>query len=448
QAPAAPADSLRAGEPTWWGPWPARSDSNSARFLDRPLPLWEKTVLVPHFLAGLPFRLIHHTTEATLTYMDNLGWFELPPTRHMGLALPWGGYLMPSIAASGLEGVTTGLSILRPNLGGPENRAYVKGSISTRHAEQLAGGMYLKLGPKTGLQLGGGLAEMSKMLYYGLGPSSDIGARSYYERISAWGGLEIDHLLGRGVRADFMTFFSQVRVTESEDEPERSISLVHDGRLPFGFPGESSGWTVRLGLLRNTTHENGRPAEGNFSRISADYFHASDGSDLRYLRYHASHEQFFPLWLTERTLGLRAFFNRIQNTGTLDVPFSRLVAFSRPDELRGFSSMRFSGLGSLGFSGEYRWPVWMRYRHGSTGVDGYLFCETGQVFNRRQEITLPNFEITGGFGFRLVSAEGKFVGRIEMGFSDEETVFSLSLGQNFQRDRRGLLYGKDPTRKR
>ena len=444
----ASADSLVSGDATWWGPWPVRSDSNSARFLERPLPTWEKAVLVPHFVAGIPFRLLHYTTEATITKMDDLGWFDLPPARHMGLILPAGGYLMPSIDISGLEGVTYGLSVLRPDLGGSENLAYLKVSRSSRNAEKMAGGMYFQLTPDTGLQVGGGFAEMAKMIYYGLGPESETGGRSYYERASIWGGVEIDRYLGGGFRTDFMTFFSEVRVDESEEEPTRNILLVHDGQLPYGFPGASYGWTARLGLLRDTTAENGRPAGGKFHKVSVDYFHASDGSDLQYLRYHVSQEYFFPLWLTQRSLGFRAFFNRIQDTGTVDVPFSRLVAFSKPDELRGFSSMRFMGMGSLGFSGEYRWPVWMRYKHGSTGVDGYVFCETGQVFNRRQEITLPNFELTGGFGFRLVSSGGKFLGRIEMAFSDEQTVFSLRLGQNFQHDRRGLLYGKDPTRKR
>ena len=132
----------------------------------------------------------------------------------------------------------------------------------------------------------------------------------------------------------------------------------------------------------------------------------------------------------------------------MPVPFSRLVTFSRPDELRGFRDMRFYGIGSLGLSAEYRWPVWVRHRHGAMGLDGYLFGDTGQVFEREEEIALSNFEITGGFGFRLVGDEGGFMGLIELGFSDEETIVSLGFGQNFQHDRRGLLYGKDPTRKR
>jgi Omp85 superfamily domain len=442
------ADSLQPGDATWWGTWPARTDSNFVRLADRPTPFWEKAVLVPHFLAGLPFRFLHYTTEATLDGMDHLGWFDLPPYQQLGLVLPFHWYAMPSINSSGLEGVTYGVGFTRPHLGGPENLAYLKVSSSSRNAESVAGGAYFQLAPRTDLQIGGGFAEMAKMLYYGLGPQSDTDGQSYYERASTWGGIEIDHYLGKGLRVDLRTFFSRVRVGESEEEPERGIALVHEGQLPYGFPGESSGWTTRWGLHRDTTPENGRPARGSFHQVSAAYFQATDGSDVQYLRYHANAEYFFPLWLSQRSLGLRLFTNRIHNTGSVPVPFSRLVTYSKPDELRGFSSMRFYGVGSLGLSGEYRWPIWVRHNHGSTGVDGYLFAETGQVFERRAEISLPNFEVTSGFGFRLVGQDGKFLGLIEMGFSDEEAVFSLRFGQNFQHDRRGLLYGKDPTRKR
>ena len=442
------ADSLACGEPTAWGPWPARGDSNSVRLENRPMPLWEKTVLVPHYVLGLPFRLVHYTTEATLTTIDDLGWFELPPIDPRGLQLPGEVYVLPSFSVSGLEGVTYGVGFTRPHVFGTENLAYLKLASSSRKAETLAGGAFFQLTDRLDLELGGGYAEMAKMLYFGLGPFSLEADRSYYERDAHWGGAELEFDLGRGFRTDLLAFFSKVETEETPEEPHLSLPVVHEGRVPYGFPGESNGWTARLGLLRDTTDQTGRPSSGSFHQVSLGYFRSSDRGAVEFLRFHANAEHFFPLWHSDRTLALRGFYNRIENEGDEELPFGRMVTFSSPDELRGYRSMRYYGMGSVGASAEYRWPIWVRHRRASTGVDAYLFTDAGQVFARRQEITLPHFEITGGFGLRLIGSDGGFVGLFEIGVSDEEPIISLSLGQNFQHDRRSLLYGKDPTRKR
>ena len=68
------------------------------------------------------------------------------------------------------------------------------------------------------------------------------------------------------------------------------------------------------------------------------------------------------------------------------VPFTRLLRNRVPYQLRGYSSSRFLASGMIGGSAEYRWPVWVRHRRASTGLDAYLFTDAGQVFNRREEI--------------------------------------------------------------
>lgn len=447
------ADSLACGEMTAWGAWPARGDSNTALLLNRPTPTWEKIVLVPHWIVGVPFRLVHYTTDATLTWFDELGWFELPPFDALGLRLPGNIYAMPSISVSGLEGVTRGVSLTRPRLFGPENLAYLRYANSTRDATTLAGGAYFERGERLGLQVGGGYVELDRMLFYGVGPFSRERDRSYYERDARWGGAELGWYLGRGFTTDFSLVFSQVEVEPTEDDPDHidealDLLYVHEGRIPDGFPGESNGWTARLGLMRDTTDQTGRPSRGSFHKVSLGWFRASDHSKLEYLHFHADAEHYFPLWWTDRTLALRGFFNRIENEGGCEIPLGRMATFSSPDELRGYRGMRYYGMGSIGMSAEYRWPVWIKHRRASTGVDAYLFTDTGQVFECREQISLPHFQVTGGFGLRLINSDGGFVGLVEVGFSDEETIFSLSLGQNFQHERRGLLYGKDPTRKR
>lgn len=446
-------DSLACGEMTAWGPWPARSDSNTALLLNRPTPLWERIVLVPHWIVGVPFRLVHYTTENTLTAFDHLGWFDLAPIDAYGLRLPGNIYVTPSFAISGLEGFSRGIALQKPKLLGPSNLAYLKYTNSTHDATTLAGGAYFELDERLGVQIGGGLSELDRMRYYGLGPFSRKEDRSYFERDTKWGGVELDLELGRGFHSDLFVMFSQVAVGQVEIDPEHvdaglDLLTVHADDVPAGFPGESNGWTARLGLMRDSTDQTGRPSRGSFHKLSLGWFRASDRTSLEYLHFHANAEHFFPLWWSDRTLALRGFYNRIANEGDGEVPLGRLATFSSPDELRGYRSMRFYGRGSVAVSAEYRWPVWVKHRRASTGVDAYLFCDAGQVFDEREQISPRYFQSTGGFGLRLIDGGGGFVGLFEVGFSEEETVVSLSLGQTFQHERRGLLYGKDPTRKR
>ena len=180
--------------------------------------------------------------------------------------------------------------------------------------------------------------------------------------------------------------------------------------------------------------------------MGVSFFADSDGSGLKYLTYHVNVEKFFSLWHTDRTLALRGFFNRIDNAGTSEIPFTRLVTFQRPDELRGFSSLRFYGMGSVGFSAEYRWPVWVARGRDDLGVDAYLFSDIGQVYDKTSEISLNNFQVTGGVGLRLIDSGRGFAARFELGFSEESAVVRLKFSQTFQYDPKGFLYGKNPTK--
>ena len=444
----APGEKVAAASQSRWGQIPARADSSAAKFADRPRPGWEKVAMVPYNIVGIPFRVLDFVGHESLKAADRLGFFGLPPAEHLGLPLPLDIYLMPDFGISGLEGTTYGLSLTRYDFLGPENRLYLTASSSTRHADKYAGGTIFQLTSRSGIQLGAGYSELPLTKYYGLGPTSERDDLSYYNRRSWWAGLEGDYDAGRKVGVEFRGYFSRVEAADSRYEVHQGLGDVHQDNLPPGFPGDSEGWTWRLGLVRKTTSETGRPEEGGFQKASVALFTASDGSNLDFMTYTLDVQHFIPLWYTKRSLGLRVFFNRISNLGDYEVPLTRLITFSRPDELRGFSSLRFYGLGSLGFSAEYRWPVWVSRGREGPGLDAYLFSDVGQVYMDTSEIALANLEYTGGFGFRFIGLNQNFIGRFELGFSDEETVVTLKLSQNFQYDAKGMLGGKDPTRRR
>lgn len=447
-ATAAPADSLAAPAPTRWGVLPAPSDSTVAVFADRPRPGWEAALLVPYHVAGFPLRLVGWAGEAALSQLDELGVFDLPPAEYPGLPGPFGTVLMPTVSLESLEGFQYGVQATRPHLVGRDDLLHLVAHRSTRKARKLAGGALLHLGPGWELELGGGAEEIPAVRYYGLGWESDGGGLSYWRRGAAWGGLDLTRRLDDRHAVELRTYWSRVSAKESGYEVDRSLELVHAGAIPAGFPGRSSGWTVRLALRRDTTAEAARPQDGSFATAAVSWFTATDDPDLDYVAYHLDVERYLPLWHTKRTLALRGFFNRIGNQGASPVPFSRLVTFSTPDVLRGYRPLRYYGLGSLGATAEYRWPVWIARNRDGPGVDAYAFSDVGQVFMGTAEIAVEHLEPTGGLGLRLLGDEGRYVARFEVGFSDEEPIYRLQFSQTFQYGRRVLYRGKDPTRHR
>ncbi len=440
-----PTDTLGAFDCNLWGPVPTRHDSVSSSYTNHSRPAWETAVMVPYWVIGVPFRIVYVGIDQTIIGMDKLGMLGAA-AEYPGLKIPYDVYLMPVISIGDLEGFTLGLQATKHDFLGPGNMWFIHGSRSIREADKFSGGTLFHIGRGWTLQAGGGTEETNLTRYYGLGPNSYNGNESYYHRRVTWGGFEMDKVLGRKVGLKLHTYSSQIEALEPVYEVDKSLGRVHGNDIPFGYPGISTGWTWRLALYRDNADQRGRPRQGGFQSLGVSLFNASDGSGLQYLTYHANLEKYFSLWHTDRTLALRGFFNRISNVGNADIPFTRLVSFQRPDELRGYHSLRFYGMGSLGFSTEYRWPVWVARGRNDLGVDAYLFSDIGQVFEKTAEISFDNIRVTGGAGLRLVDSDRGFSARFELGLSDEQTIVRLKFSQTFQYDPKGLLYGKNPTK--
>lgn len=449
-AQAEPSSTVPASSDTlssYWGTSHARTDSTTAHFQDQPRPTWEKVAMVPYYIVGIPFRIVDEAGKGAVRTLDSWGIFEMPPSEHVGLPLPYGVYLLPDAGISGLEGISYGVNLRRPDFLGKGNRAFLTISSSTKHADKLAGGFFFQVNPDWGLQLGAGTSDLPLTRYYGLGYESSRDNKSFYDRMSKWVGAELNRDLGRYLSVEMRTYFSRVEARESRFETHDGLGVVHEGNLPYGFPGESRGVSFKLGLVRNATVETGRPQDHGFQRVGLSWFQGTDDPDLSFLQYSFDIQHFFPLWFTERTLGVRAFGSRLQNNGTSEIPLTRMVTMYHPNSLRGFSDLRFYGLGSIGLSGEYRWPLWVAKGRKGFGMDGYVFTDVGQVYNHTAEVALNHLRHTAGFGLRFINAEGQYIGRFELGFSNEETVVTLTFSQTFQHHSKGLLYGKDPSRR-
>ncbi len=445
--PAEPVPSVADTLSNHWGMRPVRNDSTTAHFVDQPRPGWEKAALVPYYILGIPFRILNTVGQESINALDRWGVFNVPPSEHAGLRLPGDFYLLPEGGISGLKGISYGLNVRRYDFWGQGSKLFLSVSSSTKHADELAGGFYFQLDKHWGLQLGGGTSELPLTKYYGLGYESTEGNESYYNRMSRWVGAEVDHDLGRAVSMELRSYYSRVQARESRYEVDEGLGVIHEGNLPYGFPGESRGWAFKFGLVHDGTAQTGRPQDHGFQKAGISWFQGTDDSDLTFMQYSFDVQHFIPLWYTQRTLGLRIFGSRLLKNGTSDVPLTRLVTMYHPNSLRGFSDLRFYGMGNLGGSAEYRWPLWVAKGREGLGLDAYIFSDVGQVFNHTDDVALNHMEFTGGFGVRFIGSDGQFKGRFELGFSDEETVVTLTFSQPFQHHSKGLLYGKDPSRR-
>ncbi len=438
-------DTLAADHEFYWGPIPARADSVTAEFREQPRPAWETAVMVPYWIVGVPFRIAFLAGDQTIKGMDKLGMFGAA-AEYPGIQGPGGSFIMPTLAIHSLEGLTLGLQVTKPHFLSPDGMLFLRANRSVNRGGAYGGGTLFHLGEAWRLELGGGFESRNQARFHGLGPTSQNGDLSYYYRSTAWSGFDLDREIVPDVRLGLRAYFSQIQVRQAAFNQDQSLDAVHPDNIPPGYPGQSNGWTLRWGLNRNNTTQRGRPSQGGYQSLGLSWFGATDGSDLSYLTWHANLEEYFKLWHTDRSLAVRGFANRITKVGSQDVPFSRLVTFQRPDELRGFHSLRLYGLGSVGVSVEYRWPVWVVRGRDDMGVDAYLFSDSGQVFDHTAEINLTNFQWTAGGGLRLIDAARGMAARFELGFSDETTVVRLTFSQTFQYNPRGFLYGKNPTK--
>ena len=440
-------DTLSPDHEHYWGTIPARADSVTGTFTEASRPAWENAVLVPYWLVGVPFRAVWYVGDQTATGMEKLGLFG-GKAEYPGLKGPFDTYFMPSLAIHGLEGTKLGINMSRHNFLGPDNMLFMRVNRSTKRAGAYAGGTLFHLDDVWHLEMGGGFESVNQARYYGLGPGSRNGDLSYYYRSTHWAGFDLNRDIAPSVQMGLRAYYSNVKVHAPSFNDDFSLDAVHAGDLPYGYPGESGGWTFRYALARNNAEQKGRPKHGGFQSVGVSLFEAADGSDLSYLTWHVNLEKFISLWHTDRTLAVRAFANRINNVGSAEVPFGRLVTFERPDQLRGFSSLRFYGLGAVGLSLEYRWPIWVVRGRDDMGIDAYLFTDSGQVFDHTSDLSLNNYQWTGGGGLRLISADRGLAARFELGLSDEDVVVRLTFSQTFQYNPRGFLYGKNPTRVR
>jgi hypothetical protein len=183
---------------------------------------------------------------------------------------------------------------------------------------------------------------------------------------------------------------------------------------------------VMLGLDR--TRGRPRTYAGTEFLVRLDYTQDLTADRFRYGRYVAEIRQYLPVGIfpKSRRLALRG---RLEQTEPLfdgeAVPFYQLPSLGGQNMLRGFSSNRFQGKGSLVLNAEYRYPIWSNW-------DAVLFVDSGQVFTELSTVAADRLRWSYGGGIHMLNRKGLSF-RFEVAGSTEGVRTILTIDPTFRR---------------
>jgi hypothetical protein len=441
-AAADPAAGASPDSASYWGPMPPPADSVTAVTHNSKKPAWEAALIVPYDIIALPFRGLGYGLGATVTYLDEKGVIATgrkllgPRTGPFGVLL--------GFSAGGLSGFGVGLTVLDDAFLSPENRLKLRFQATVRGSRRVTMGLRLRDGHADSFQIGAGYRLQPNARYFGIGPFTPDEDESLYRQEVTWGGVTYTRQLPASFAGLASVIVSAIGARPSEEDDPPSLEEVFPNEIPAGFRDRSDGVTLSFVLRHETVPVEGRPTHGGVQRIKASYFEGTDDDDITFWTYRGEFEQFIPLWFSYRALGVRGYMSWIEQAGNDSIPFQRLMSNDEPDLLRGFHDFRWRDRGMTGLTFEYRWPIWANANAEATGLDAYLLADFGQVFSKLDEVGMRNLTDSYGFGIRMATVAG-FVGRAEVSWSNEDTVFRLGSDQIFQFAKSGLYHGRTPV---
>lgn len=427
-----------------WGEIPAPADSVRARLANRPLALWEKTLIYPYTVVKLPFRVATDALKGTLVFLDESQAIAKVTRLLAPKEIAYG--VLLSARAGGASGFGGGATLYHNSPFSPDNRGQLRFETTSSGIRKVSLGVMTGVGASTGWELGAGYRKRPNTRFYGIGPDSREEDESFYTQELSWAGLGLRRQLGgAGVSVLGEALFSAVDSRgPNDDHQNQAIESVFDGRLPQGHADRSDGLTLSLTLEHDSAHSTGRPESGAVHRLRAAWFESTDRDQVSFWTYRAEAQEFIPLWYSQRALALRGLVGWVDPNGGSAVPFQRLLTNDDPDLLRGYQDFRWRDRGLLIATAEYRFPWWAHADPEDAGLDFYLLGDLGQVFGETDQVALRRLQASGGFGLRLVGQRG-FLTRAEVAFSDEGSVFRLRADQVFQFMKGGLFHGRDPV---
>lgn len=251
--------------------------------------------------------------------------------------------------------------------------------------------------------------------FFGLGPQSEVGAHSSYERqatdVRGWARIRVRPWF------ELRPTFGHVdtRVFSGEQSGIPSIEAF-DWRQPVAGVGRRSRF-IHGGLTATIDRRDDikRTRKGFFIRASAERYDAVTSADDGFLRADFDIRGYLPVRaLSDRdTVAVRGVALLTDGTRHESAPFYFLPRLGGGGLLRGYETSRFVDTQALFASVEYRWQATRRLQIVS-------FVDAGQVAPAMRAFELSNVQTSVGVGvryrgFRLEYARGGEGGRVHVG---------------------------------
>ncbi|MDH3368687.1 MAG: BamA/TamA family outer membrane protein [Gemmatimonadota bacterium] len=425
---------------SYWGLISPPTDSVRALMTRRPLAVWEAAVIWPYRIIALPFRLAADGVGETIEFVS-----ETPSLSRLFAFRPRALRVTPDVSLGRLSGFGVGAALQHDSLFGGPTQARVRLSASTKRDRRADVGF--RLPTATGIvTLGAGIRDHANTWFFGIGPDASEADSSLYREVQQWVGASYTQHVNGDVTLSANLLFSAARTDEPTVDVAPPLSQRFVGNLPVGFGSTSAGLSAGLTLRHDDTDGTGRPRTGGVRLARARYFHGTSADDTRFWSFRLEAQQFVPLWYRHNVLALRGFLTWIEPVGSVAIPFQRLITNNDPDLLRGFHDRRWRDRGLVGFTAEYRWPIWVATDPEGVGLDFYLLSDVGQVFADVADIRADDLTFSYGAGVRLLTVGGLAL-RIEYARGAERGVWRVQSHQVFQ-FAKGLFHGQDPAPER
>ena len=208
----------------------------------------------------------------------------------------------------------------------------------------------------------------------------------------------------------------------SQDDPWLAQAFDNEDLVGYFQPQTNASTELRLVVDRRVQESTyiapSLPSGGAWLQTWGAWQQGVREDPSQFGRVGADLDGFVNLWNHDRILRIRTRFEAIVGKKE-NIPFDGWSLLEGPDLLRGFSRQRFrsryAGLATL----EYRYPI-------SSSLMGFLFTDTGIVFNQPEEAHPRDWHFGYGGGVILFS-KAAFIARVQVAASREGVFFNLRL---------------------
>ena len=245
--------------------------------------------------------------------------------------------------------------------------------------------------------------------FFGLGPNSNVDARSNYAlrdtTATLTGGYRFRQL-NAGVTAGHL----DVDIGRGEDTRMPSATDRFSPAELIGSLDQPEFFTVAPFVELSTRDRSTNEVGGGDYRISWTHYDDRKLGRYSFNRIDADLRQYIAFVKSSRSIALRAWVSSSDAAVGQEVPFYLQPTLGGARTLRGYRSFRFRDRSALLLQAEYRWRI-------NQLVSGAVFFDTGAVARELSE--LGRFERDYGFGLRAGGRMGSAF-RLDFAFGGRE----------------------------